>query len=91
MRYEYAGRWWRFTPDAQWPVDEELRAAIRLKWRDDSGDCRQELVFIGQHIDFHRLRAELDACLLSEAEWDLGPEHWLRLPDPFVPWHQEVA
>jgi G3E family GTPase len=91
MRYEYAGRWWRFTPDAQWPVDEESRAAIRSKWRDDSGDCRQELVFIGQHIDFHRLRAELDACLLSDYEWNLGPEQWLRLPDPFVPWHQEVA
>ncbi|TYP63409.1 zinc metallochaperone GTPase ZigA [Stutzerimonas stutzeri] len=91
MRYEYAGRWWRFTPDAQWPVDEESRAAIRSKWRDNSGDCRQELVFIGQHIDFHRLRAELDACLLSDYEWNLGPEQWLRLPDPFVPWHQEVA
>ena len=37
------------------------------------------------------LRAELDACLLSDYEWNLGPEQWLRLPDPFVPWHQEVA
>ncbi len=91
MRYEYAGRWWRFTPEAQWPADEESRAAIRMKWDDDSGDCRQELVFIGQHIDFEQLRNELDACLLSDLEWSLGPEHWLRMPDPFGPWQQEVA
>ena len=91
MRYEYAGRWWRFTPEAQWPADNDARAAIRLKWDDDCGDCRQELVFIGQHIDFDQLRAELDACLLSELEWNLGPERWLRMPDPFGPWQQEVA
>ncbi len=91
MRYEYAGRWWRFTPDAQWPADDDSRAAIRLKWDDDCGDCRQELVFIGQRIDFDRLRTELDACLLSDPEWNLGPEHWLRMPDPFGPWQQAVA
>lgn len=91
MRYEYAGRWWRFTPDAQWPADDDSRAAIRLKWDDDCGDCRQELIFIGQRIDFDRLHTELDACLLSDPEWNLGPEHWLRMPDPFGPWQQAVA
>lgn len=91
MRYEYAGLWWRFVPEAQWPADEESRESIHQKWHGESGDCRQELVFIGQHIDFSRLRGELDACLLNDYEWSLGPEHWLRLPDPFTPWHQEVA
>ena len=91
MRYDYAGRWWRFTPDAQWPEDETSRAAIQQKWTDECGDCRQELVFIGQNIDFHRLRAELDTCLLSDYEWNLGPEHWLRMDDPFAPWLEEVA
>ncbi len=91
MRYEYAGRWWRFTPQAQWPTDDDSLAAIRMKWNDDSGDCRQELVFIGQNIDFDQLRADLDRCLLSDIEWSLGPEHWLRLPDPFGAWHQDVA
>ena len=91
MRHEYAGRWWRFVPESQWPADAESREAIQRKWHEDSGDCRQELVFIGQNIDFDRLRAELDACLLSEQEWSLGPEHWLRLPDPFAPWLQEAA
>ncbi|WP_181298244.1 zinc metallochaperone GTPase ZigA [Pseudomonas sp. Q2-TVG4-2] len=91
MRYSYAGRWWRFTPEDQWPEDDEARAAIRDKWDDACGDCRQELVFIGQTIDFGRLRAELDECLLSDIEWNLGAERWLRMPDPFGSWHPEVA
>jgi len=91
MRYDYAGRWWRFTPEAQWPEDDDSRAAIRSKWHEECGDCRQELVFIGQQIDFDQLRAELDDCLLSDTEWELGPEHWLRLPDPFGAWHQAIA
>jgi G3E family GTPase len=91
MRYDYAGRWWRFTPEAQWPEDDDSLASIRSKWNEDFGDCRQELVFIGQNIDFARLRSDLDGCLLSDTEWNLGPEHWLRLADPFGAWHQEVA
>ena len=91
MRYDYAGRWWRFTPDSQWPEDEASRIAIRQKWDEDCGDCRQELVFIGQNIDFAQLRADLNSCLLSDPEWNLGPAHWLRMPDPFGPWHQDVA
>lgn len=91
MRYDYAGRWWRFTPDAQWPDDDETRATIQSKWDAECGDCRQELVFIGQHIDFNRLCAELDQCLLTDTEWNLGVEHWQQMPDPFGPWYQDPA
>lgn len=91
MRYDYAGRWWRFTPDEQWPADDESRIAIQQKWDENCGDCRQELVFIGQNIDFTQLRADLDACLLSDSEFDLGAEDWLRMDDPFAPWFEEVA
>jgi len=86
MRYGYGGRWWRFVPKNQWPDDDEGVRTIMRHWSADSGDCRQELVFIGQNIDFDRLTAELDACLLSDAEMDLGTEAWLQLPDPFGPW-----
>ena len=90
MRHGLAGRWWRFVPKSQWPQDkDELKGIIR-QWDKASGDCRQELVFIGQHIDFDRLHAELDACLLSDAEMAAGVETWLQLPDPFGPW-QEAA
>ncbi|SUD83395.1 CobW/P47K family protein [Stutzerimonas stutzeri] len=91
MRYDYAGRWWHFTPESHWPEEAESRAAILGKCQGEFGDCRQELVFIGQNIDFERLRSELDSCLLSDEEWALGVESWLSLPDPFGPWHMQVA
>lgn len=91
MRHGFAGRWWRFVPKNQWPQDEESTAAIMKNWLAATGDCRQELVFIGQDIDFSQLTSELDACLLTDAEMALGVESWRLLPDPFGPWHDEVA
>jgi G3E family GTPase len=91
MRHGYAGRWWRFVPKEQWPQDEESTAAIMKNWAADSGDCRQELVFIGQNIDFEQLTTELDDCLLTDDEMALGAEGWRLLPDPFGPWFDEAA
>ena len=91
MRYGFAGRWWRFVPRDQWPQDPESNAEILKKWLPDTADCRQELVFIGQHIDFGLLSAELDACLLNDQEMALGIEGWKQLNDPFGEWHEEVA
>jgi G3E family GTPase len=91
MRYGFAGRWWRFVPKNQWPQDEESTTGIMKNWTADSGDCRQELVFIGQNIDFTQLTAELDACLLSDEEMALGAEGWRLLPDPFGPWYEDAA
>lgn len=91
MRYGLAGRWWRFVPRQQWPQDEEGLRTIMKHWDLDVGDCRQELVFIGQNIDFDLLRQELDACLLSTTEMLGGPEGWEKLHDPFGDWYQEVA
>lgn len=91
MRHGFAGRWWRFVPKDQWPEDDEGVQAIMRNWQADVGDCRQELVFIGQHIDFAQLTAELEACLLNDAEMALGSEAWRALPDPFGPWHAEAA
>lgn len=91
MRHGFAGRWWRFVPKHQWPRDEESTAAIMKNWLPGVGDCRQELVFIGQDIDFERLTVALDACLLTDEEMALGVESWRLLPDPFGAWHEEVA
>lgn len=91
MRHGHAGRWWRFVPREQWPQDEEGRAAIMKHWTPEVGDCRQELVFIGQHIDFARLMRELDACLLDDAEMTGGIEAWRTLPDPFGAWSEEAV
>ncbi|WP_323154745.1 zinc metallochaperone GTPase ZigA [Pseudomonas alvandae] len=91
MRYGFAGRWWRFVPKHQWPQDEDSTVTIMKNWLAATGDCRQELVFIGQNMDFDQLTEELNACLLTDAEMALGMEAWRLLPDPFGPWHEEVA
>lgn len=91
MRHGFAGRWWRFVPKNQWPDDQESTAAILQSWTATTGDCRQELVFIGQNIDFAQLTNELDECLLSDAEMALGIEGWRLLEDPFGPWIDEEA
>lgn len=91
MRHGSAGRWWRFVPKARWPQDDDGLRAIMKNWHGPSGDCRQELVFIGQHIDFEQLTLELDACLLDAAEMAGGPQAWALLPDPFGLWVEEVA
>ncbi|MBC3922608.1 zinc metallochaperone GTPase ZigA [Pseudomonas lurida] len=91
MRHGFAGRWWRFVPKSQWPQDEENVAAIMGNWQLSTGDCRQELVFIGQNIDFTQLRVELDACLLNDEEMALGVDGWRLLADPFGPWYEEAA
>ncbi|WP_455917869.1 zinc metallochaperone GTPase ZigA [Pseudomonas cerasi] len=91
MRHGFAGRWWRFVPKSQWPLDQESVAAIMANWQLSTGDCRQELVFIGQNIDFNHMRTELDACLLTDEEMAVGVEGWRLLADPFGPWFEQVA
>lgn len=91
MRYGYAGRWWRFVPRDQWPQDAETTAEILQKWLPETADCRQELVFIGQHMDFALLKNELDSCLLNDEEMALGIEGWQLMSDPFGEWHEGVA
>ncbi|WP_455809159.1 zinc metallochaperone GTPase ZigA [Pseudomonas koreensis] len=91
MRHGFAGRWWRFVNRDSWPEDKESVKSILENWSTETGDCRQELVFIGQNIDFARLTAELDNCLLTDAEMEAGVELWRALADPFGDWYEEVA
>ncbi|MBD8827189.1 zinc metallochaperone GTPase ZigA [Pseudomonas sp. CFBP 13602] len=89
MRYGFAGRWWRFVPQTQWPQDAESVAAIQQTWQTDTGDCRQELVFIGQNMDFAALGHALDQCLLDDEELAQGAQAWVHWPDPFGEWHDQ--
>ena len=76
---------WRASANAGTP-SAELSTPLRSDWDPQFGDRRQELVFIGIDLDEAAIRAQLDACLLTEAELALGPLAWQRLPDPFPRW-----
>ncbi|EDM35295.1 cobalamin synthesis protein, P47K [Pedobacter sp. BAL39] len=71
LRIDSAGTWW-----ASMPLDQRLRyedyvlnqKEIENKWDPRFGDRLNELVFIGQDLDPVLLKAELENCLLDEAE-----------------------
>jgi hypothetical protein len=67
-----------------------LGPTLAQHWDEPWGDRRQEIVFIGAGIDWLRLRARLDACLLPES-LAAGPDGLPDLPDPFPVWRREAA
>jgi hypothetical protein len=81
--------WLAALPKEQWPDDEDTVADAKRHWSEPHGDRRQELVFIGQHMDQVGLRTALDACLLTESELKKGPLAWRKLSDPFPSWDQD--
>ena len=56
----------------------------------DEEERRQQLAFIGSGMDRERIVAELDACLLDDAEMEAGPHGWSRLADPLPDWRPAV-
>ena len=80
MSCEWSGSWWQFIDEDAWPHDEEQRTFIRSRWSEELGDCRQELVFIGQGVDRQVLTTALDACQLSDDEIAEGASAWAAYP-----------
>ena len=85
-RSEGAGTWWAAAPKHAWPLEAAAVDRILDKWAKPYGDRRQEIVVIGTGLDRAALTAGFDACLLSDAELEMGPQAWATLPDPFAPW-----
>ncbi|MEN0037206.1 MAG: zinc metallochaperone GTPase ZigA [Cellvibrio sp.] len=81
-----AGMFWKAIPKERWPVEQEYLDSIMDKWQEPFGDMRQELVFIGQHLDKELVTNALDNCLLSDEELLRGQDYWQQLPDPFPSW-----
>jgi len=78
--------WWAFVPKEGWPDDADERADILANFDGDYGDRRQELVFIGRKLDEATFRTALDACLLTDAEMNVGHEVWQAFRDPLPAW-----
>ena len=86
--YGFAGMFWKAVPEKDWPQDEEYLSSIKEQWVEPFGDMRQELVFIGQHLDKEKMINSLDQCLLTEDEVLKGREYWESLNDPFPAWNE---
>lgn len=84
------GFWWAAVPKNRWPDDEETIRDILSEWQKPFGDRRQQLVWIGQHMDECELREALESCLLSESEMALGPQKWQSFEDPFPEWLEKA-
>ncbi len=87
MQHGCAGRWWASVPESEW--SPEHAADIRANWQPPFGDCRQELVFIGQNINQDQAIAQLNACLLTDAELAAGTTVWQGYRDDFPVWFIE--
>jgi len=87
MQHGCAGRWWASVPKEQWQSD--YVADIMAQWQEPFGDCRQELVFIGQNMNKSKAVAELDHCLLTDEELADGEAVWRNYPDEFPLWVAE--
>ena len=89
-RHGAVGYWWDAVPNEHWPDDPDYRANISAKSTGEWGDRRQELVFIGMEMDEAAIRAQLDACLLTDAEMAPGRAGWVSLADPFPIWLKDI-
>lgn len=78
LRADSAGVWWCSMPYGErikYPAFVDNQAYIESKWDAVFGDRLNELVFIGQDLEEDLIRAELEACLCTEAEinqWKRG-------------------
>ena len=90
LRHGRAGLFWAALPEEHWPEDPDYRQMIEQKWQEPYGDCRQELVFIGQGLDQQAISAALDACLLDDEQLAAGIDLWQTLPDPFPSWEADA-
>ncbi len=79
--------WWDCISRTEWPEDSATRATILAQFEGEYGDRRQELVFIGKQMDEAAIRAAVDSCLLTDAEFRTGPDEWVKLPDPLPAWN----
>ncbi len=82
-----AGKWWGAVPKEEWVLDDpEMIETIKENWTEPYGDREQSLVFIGIGIDKAVLRSKLEECLLTDDEYQAGPEMWAQYPDPIHAW-----
>jgi G3E family GTPase len=58
----------------------EENEELREDWEEETGDRKNEFVVIGIRLEKGKLEKQLDACLLTEEEYN---EDWSRFSNPF--------
>jgi G3E family GTPase len=83
-----AGQWWGARDERA--RQHEMPLLTQKEWQEPFGDRRQAIAFMGFNFDPGAIKAQLDACLLTDSEMSGGPEKWKALPDPFPSWSVHV-
>jgi G3E family GTPase len=83
------GTWWASVPAERWPDHAQAQQYRDAHWQEPFGDRRQELVFIGAGIDWPALKAQLDQCLIANADAE-NLADLQALPDPFPNWRRSA-
>jgi G3E family GTPase len=79
--------WYAAMPENEWEFEtDEDRDELLVRWDPLLGDREIELVFIGIEMDEADIRARLDACILTTAEFELGIDAWTTFDDPLPTW-----
>ncbi len=89
VRHQGLGVWWSSVDKKEWPDSKEFQDMLNKHWREQGGDKRQEIVFIGlkDDMDVDFIKGELDQCLIYDY-WE-SPEKYHSINDPFPNWFQE--
>lgn len=87
---ECSGQWWSAVPEEDWPDDPGFHADMARISKAPFGDQRQELVVIGHNLDEVNFRRRLDACLLTDEEFEAGPKVWASYEDSIPAWELHV-
>ena len=66
----------------------DILEKVRKDFVEKIGDRRQELVFIGQNLNREEVEKRLDAMIISDQDFEKGPEHYGQLcQDDFTPFN----
>lgn len=82
-KYESAGTWWSTVPEADWQVDTEMKQSILSQFEGPYKDRRQEIVIIGIEMNRESITQLFDEALVTQEEFEQGPEAWSKFSDPF--------
>ncbi len=69
LKADSAGVWWSSMPfekRIQYLAFKENQGSIESDWDKTFGDCKNEIVFIGQDMNQEQIKMELDRCIMSD-------------------------